>query len=217
VRWVHRLRADPAARLRLARSGVDPALVRTSLPSASPAALAGATAAAREYAAVASRGAPPAWVRSARAMAVTAAEGIGPHLDSAVARAEVGDPRTPRWWSLVGILQSLFLVAAAAGALWLLAMVALGALALPVPDPPTVAGLPVPTVLLLGGSVVGIVLAMLARLGTRVTARRAAARARAQVTRAVAAVAQARVVDPVDAELATLGEFRVGLVAAQGG
>lgn len=34
LRWVARLRRDPAARLRLGRDGVDPGLVRTSLPSA---------------------------------------------------------------------------------------------------------------------------------------------------------------------------------------
>ncbi len=217
LRWVHRLRRDPAARLRLGRPGVEPALVRASLPSASPVAIAGVTAAAREYAAAASRGAPPAWVRSTRSVAVLAAEGIGPHLDAAVARAEVGHPREPRWWRAVGALQWLFLALAAAGALWLLGLVGLRALALPAPDPPLVGGLPVPTVLLIGGVLIGGVLAALAGLATRVTADRSARRARAAVTERVAEVAQERIAEPVSAELATLGQFRVGLAAATGG
>ncbi len=216
VRWTHRLRRDPAARLRLGRPGVDPALLRTSMPSASPVALAGASTAARQYADLASSGAPPSWVRSTRAVAVSAAASIGPHLDAAVAHADVGAPRAPRWWALIGLLQWLLLACAAVGAAWLLGMVALGALAIPTPDPPTVGGLPVPTVLLLGGSVLGIVLAALARAATRITARRAAARARAVVTDQVTRVAHERVVDPVSAELTTLSEFRAGLAAAVG-
>ncbi|HEX6887989.1 MAG TPA: GTPase [Candidatus Nanopelagicales bacterium] len=216
TRWLHHLRRDPAARLRLGRAGVDPALVRTSLPSASPVALARATQAARDYAAAASAGAPDAWVRSTRVVAVDAADALGPDLDAAVARAEVAHPRTPRWWSLAGAVQWLFLGVAALGALWLLGLVALRALALAPPEPPTVGGLPVPTVLLLGGLLVGLVLAMLAGLAVRGTANRAARRARARVIDQVAQVAQARIVEPVSVELGTLAEFRVGIAAARG-
>jgi GTPase Era involved in 16S rRNA processing/multisubunit Na+/H+ antiporter MnhC subunit len=217
VRWTHRLRRDPVARLRLGTSGVDPALIRTSLPSASPVAIAGVAAAAREYAAAASRGAPPAWVRSARAVAVAAAEGIGPHLDSAVARAEVGGPRVPRWWAAVGALQWGFLALAAVGALWLLGLIGLRALAIPAPEPPLVGAVPVPTALLLAGVVIGLVLSALAGLVTRATADRAARRARSAVTERVAEVARVRIADPVSEEMATLAEFRIGLVAAAGG
>jgi GTP-binding protein EngB required for normal cell division len=217
LRWVHRLRSDPAARLRLGRRDVDPAVVRTSLPSASPVSMARVSEAARAYAAVASRGAPPSWVRTTRAVAAEAADGIGPHLDAAVARADLGSPRAPRWWSFASALQWAFLLVAAVGALWLLGLVGLRALALPAPDPPTVGGLPVPTVLLLGGIVVGLALALLAGLAVRGSARRAARRARAAVAAEVAEVARARIVDPVAVELGTLSEFRVGLVAAQGG
>jgi hypothetical protein len=217
LRWALRLRRDPAARLHLGKPGVDPALIRTSLPSASPVAIAGVTQAAREYAAAASVGAPPAWVRTTRSVAVAAAEGIGPHLDAAVARADLGHPRAPRWWTAVGALQWLFLGLAAVGGLWLLGLAGLRALAIPAPDPPLVGALPVPTVLLLAGLVVGIVLSALAGLATRVTADRAARRARAEIMRQVSEVARTRIADPVSDELATLSEFRVGLVAASGG
>lgn len=217
IRWVHRLRPDPVARLRLSRPGVDPTLVRTSLPSATPVTVAAVGSAARAYAGAASTGAPAAWVRSTRAVAVTAADSIGPHLDTAVARAEVGPARSPRWWSLVGLVQWLLVAIAAVGGLWLVGRVVLGALALPAPEPPAVGRVPVPTLLLVGGVVLGLLLAALAGLLIRVTARRAASRARRTVTARVAEVAQVRIADPVAAELSTLAEFRVGLVAARGG
>lgn len=217
VRWIHRLRSDPVRRLRLGREGVDAALVRTSLPSASPVSVAQVAAGARDYAAASSQGAPAAWVRSTRAVAVGAAEKIGPHLDTAVASADVGSPRTPRWWSLVGLLQWLLFAVAAAGALWLVGLMVLRWLALPAPDTPAFGRLPVPTAMLIAGAVAGILLAFLAGLGVRVSASRAAAKARRAVAEHVAEVGQVRIVDPVSAELATLAEFRVGVVAAQGG
>jgi GTP-binding protein EngB required for normal cell division len=216
VRWIARLRRDPAARLHLGREGVDPRLVRTSLPSASPVSQAEVTAAARDYARVASAGCPPPWVRSSRAIAVTAAEAIGPHLDAAVARAEVRAPRQPLWWRLVAGMQWFLLGAALVGLLWLLGLVLLQALALVAPEPPTVGVVPVPTLLLMVGVSAGLLLALLARWASAVTARRAAARARAAVVTQLEELARVRIVEPVDAEVATLAEFRLGVLAAHG-
>lgn len=216
-RWVRRLRADPAARLRLGQPGVDPGLVRTSLPSASPVALAEVSSAARAYAQAATEGCPPAWVRSARAIAVANAEGIGPGLDQAVARAEVRHPAEPFWWRAVGALQWLLLATMLAGILWLVGLWLVDALALIRPDPPTVGRIPWPTLLAIGGLVGGLLVALLARIGTAATARRAAARARAAVTAEVEKVARDRIIDPVDAEVATVSQFRLGMIAARGG
>jgi hypothetical protein len=150
-------------------------------------------------------------------VAVNAAGGIGTHLDAAVASVRIMPSRPPRWWAVANLLQWAGVILAAAGALWLLALAGLGALAMPSPDPPTVGGLPVPTVMLVGGCVMGLALAGLAGLLNRLRASRASRRARAAVTSAVADVARVRIAEPVLAELATLGEFRVGLAAAGGG
>ncbi len=213
LRWVGR-RGDPLGRLGLGRAGVDPSLVRTSLPSSSPVALARVSTAARAYAAHASGGAPEAWVRSTRRVAVAAVDEIAPALDEAVARADVGSPRAPRWWRLVGALQWGLLVVAVVGGLWLLGLAGLAALALDPAAPPRVGGLPVPTLMLVVGALSGLVLAVLAGAGTRVTARHAARRARAAVRAQVSQVAEVRVCRPVAAELATLADLRTGLAAA---
>lgn len=217
ARWVHGLRRDPLGRLRLGKPGVDPALVRTSLPSASPVAVARVAAAARQYAAAASAGAPAPWVRGARTVAVGAVEGIAPLLDAAVARARVDAPRAPRWWGVVSLAQWALAATAVVGGAWLLALAGLAALALDPPPPPEVSSLPVPTLLLVVGLALGLLLPVLTGPLVRVTAARASARAREAVVREVAEVARARIADPVATELETLARFRVGIVAASGG
>ena len=62
--------------------------------------------------------------------------------------------------------------------------------------------LPLPTVLLVGGVALGLLLAGLGRLWARTGARRAARRARREVADRVAAVAEDAVITPVEAELA---------------
>lgn len=215
--WTHALRSDPLSRLGLGRSGVDPALVRTSLPSSSPASTARAASAARAYAEQASEGAPPAWVRSARTVALRSVAGLGPLLDAAVAAAQVTDPRPPRWWSSARALQWALLACGVLGALWLLGLAALRALALAVPQPPAVGGLPVPTVMLVAGLLCGALLGALSSPMVAASGRRAGARAHRAVAERVAEVARIHIEEPVTVELATLADFRIGLVAAQGG
>ena len=215
TRWVGRLRSDPLARLGLARAIEQEGPTRTELPSASPASVARVANAARDFAAEASQGAPPGWVSSARSVALDSVEGIEAHLDVAVAQARIV-PGQPHWWRAVGVTQWALAAVAAVGALWLLGLVGLRLLAVDPPDPPTVAGLPVPTVMLVVGALLGVLLSVLARVGVARSARRAAARALGQVEAQVAGVAREQVAEPVEAELATLLEFRVGILAALG-
>lgn len=216
TRWLSRLRPDPLADLRLSKPGVAPELIATTMPSTDPVALASASAAIRDYANKASAGAPPGWVRSTRAVASQTVHDLVPELDRTIAAAQVAAPRPPLWWKLVGALQWLFLAVGAAGAAWLLGLLAMGALALPRPVPPSVGGLPAPTVMLVGGLLIGIVLAGLAGIANRRTATRAARAAGRDITAAVGELVRVRVTEPIGAELATLEDFRVGLLAARG-
>ena len=76
------------------------------------------------------------------------------------------------------------------------------------------AGFPVPTVMLLGGVVLGIVLSLLCRLLVSATARSRARSADRRLRSAIAEVADELVVTPVRAELAAYDRVREGLVRA---
>ncbi len=215
LRWLHRLRPDPVARLRLDRPGVDPTIVRTSIPAMDPAAGARARSAVVQYADSAAQGAPAAWLAAARQVADEACATLPDRLDQAVARAPLVNPRRPRWWAAVGALQWLLLAVAVLGGGWLLGLAVLGYLQFDAPTAPKVEGIPVPTLALVVGLLGGIVVGVVSRAIARVGARRAATAARAALRSEVASVAAESVVAPVGRELATLMDFRAGLAAAR--
>ncbi len=217
LKWLAGLRRDPVAQLRLDRPGVDPALVRSSLPSNDAVAKARANSAVMNYVDRASAGAPKAWVESARAVADRASTTLPDRLDQAVTRAPLVPPRDPRWWGVVGVLQWVLFAIAVAGGLWLLALAALAYFQFHVGLPPNVEGVPVPTLMLIVGLLGGLVLAFFGRLLARSSANRAARAARAALRAEVQVVAQKEIADPVAAELATVEQFRRALTTARSG
>jgi hypothetical protein len=217
LKWLGRLRKDPVAQLRLERPGVDPRLVRTSLPSNDPVAKARANTAVMDYVDMAGAGAPRAWVQSARAVADAASASLADNLDQAVTRAPLVPPRNPRWWSVFGVLQWLLFAVALAGGLWLLALAGFAYLQFHVAQAPRIEGFPVPTLLLVVGLLGGVVLAVIGRMLARTSAKRAAKAARAALRVEVAKVAEQQIAAPVDAELATLEQFRRALATARDG
>jgi GTP-binding protein EngB required for normal cell division len=217
LKWLGRLRKDPVAQLRLDRPGVDPRLVRSSLPSNDPVAKARANTAVMDYVDAASAGAPRAWVDSARAVADKSSASLSDSLDQAVTRAPLVPPRNPRWWSVFGWLQWLLFAVALAGGLWLLALAGLAYLQFHVAQAPRVEGLPVPTLLLIVGLLGGLVLAVFGRMLARTSARRAGRAARAALRAEVATVAEQEIAAPVAAELDTVDQFRRALATARDG
>jgi hypothetical protein len=217
LKWIARLRKDPVAQLRLERPGVDPRLVRSSLPSNDPVAKARANSAVLDYVDKASAGAPQAWVQSARAVADRASGTLTDHLDQAVTRAPLVPPRDPRWWSAFGVLQWLLFAVAVVGGLWLLGLAALAYFQFQVVQAPSVEGFPVPTLLLIVGLLGGLVLAAIGRVLARASARRAGRAARQALRAEVAVVAEREIAAPVAAELATVDRFRGALNTARGG
>ena len=87
---------------------------------------------------------------------------------------------------------------------------------LPVPEVPRVQGWPVPTVLVAGGVLLGIVLALAAKFIAGAAARSRAAAARRRLRASVAAVAEELVVDPVELEVSRLRSFNAALKSAAG-
>ena len=82
------------------------------------------------------------------------------------------------------------------------------------PDTPDVGGFPVPVLLLLGGVVTGLLLALLCRLLVSATARSRARAADRRLRSAIASVADELVVAPVRAELAAYDDVRQGVARA---
>ena len=213
--WLRRLRPDPLRRLRLGDSPREE--VRTSLPRATPVQRAQVDAAVRTLAGDAARGLPDPWPGLARRAAVAREAEAAERLDRAVAGADLRMTR-PRWWTPVRWLQLALAASAAAGAVWLVLLAALGYLqlgdALPTPE---LAGFPAPTALLGGGLLLGALLALLARVVNRSGARRRARRARRALDERVAEVASELVVEPLEAELAARERLLGALAAARGG
>jgi hypothetical protein len=214
VRWLRRLRPDPLRRLRL---GDEPAAeVHTSLPGPTPVHRAQVFEAARALAAGASDGLAAPWPRLARDAATSREDELGQRLDRAVAGADL-KMRKPRWWGLAGLLQTILAVVVAAGVLWLLVLVGLGFLHLDdAVRLPELGDVPLPTLLLIGGALAGILLAALFRAMNAAGARRRARRASSAIQSRVEAVADEAVVAPVEAELAARERLCAALRAAAG-
>jgi GTP-binding protein EngB required for normal cell division len=214
VRWLRRLRPDPLRRLRLPETPQPE--VRTSRPPPSDVQRAQVATAARHLADGAADGLPTPWPRLVRESA-TEHEELADRLDKAVAGADLHASR-PRWWRVVGALQGLLGAAVVVGVLWLLLLAVLGYLriedVIPVPE---LGGVPIPTWLLLGGALAGIVLAFLARLVNGVGAWRRSRAAARSLRRRVEEVAQELVISPVEAELDAHRRFCAAVEAAAGG
>jgi GTP-binding protein EngB required for normal cell division len=198
TRWVRRLRPDPLRRLRVGASSGSPspadgdlarqvATVRSSLPAP--------TATQRSSVELATRRVAD------RAAARPPQDDLSDALDQAVVATEL-DRRRPTWWRAVGAVQVVLALAAVVGLVWLVALAVTGWLRLPEPSTPRLGPLPWPTLLLLGGALLGLALGALVRTLSRVGARRRGAAVRARLHAAVERVARERVLAPVTVVLA---------------
>lgn len=197
TRWVGRLRPHPMRRLRLAESTGG----RSSLPAAPAGQRTRATAAIRDAADEAASGLPEPWPSVLRRAATPDPEVLHDRLDQAVARAARRPTRAPTWWRVLGSVQVLLAVAALVGALWLVALFALAWLQLPDPPLPRWGEVPLPTIALIGGLVLGWLLAVLARPVVTRGARRRAAAVRRRIRGELEELADELVLGPLDQEL----------------
>lgn len=199
TRWLRRLRPDPLARLHLRREAGSG---RTSLPAATPLQHAQVETATRRVAIEAAVGLPQPWPELVRTRAAGETDQLLDDLDRAVGHTDLGDDRRPLWWKLVGGLQTLLATVALIGFLWLTVLFALQWFQIPRPPTPEVEEIPWPTLLLFGGLLAGFLLAALAGLLARVSAGARKRRAEKHLKRAVADVAEERVIHPLQDELA---------------
>jgi GTP-binding protein EngB required for normal cell division len=228
TRWLRRLRPDPLRRLHLDRArtaavtsgdgegaGEPGTVQRTSLPATGAVERSRVELALRRLADDASAGLPDPWPAALQQAARSREGDLTDALDRAVATTDLGLTRKPLWWRAVGALQALLAATVVAGALWLVGLYGLTVLRLPEPEPPQVGVLPLPTALLLGGLLAGLLLALLARALAVLGARRRRARAEARLRESVADVAETLVLTPVRAELAAYTALRGAVAALQ--
>jgi GTP-binding protein EngB required for normal cell division len=214
IRWVSRFRPDPARRLRLRPTPSE--LVRTSLPGPSAVQRARVDSALRQLGDNASAGLPEPWPDVVRAAATRRRPELPDLLDRAVAGTELEVGRRPRWWSLAGVLQLLLAAVTILGVVWLAALFAVGWLQLPPPPTPHLGVVPLPTLLLAAGVVLGLLVALFAGWAARAGAARSAVRVRRRLEERVRAVAADAVVTPVERELAAHTELCAAVVRLRG-
>jgi hypothetical protein len=115
---------------------------------------------------------------------------------------------------MVRVVQWVLVLAALAGVGWLAVLGSDRYFDVKQPSTPEVGGFPLPTVLFLGGVVLGVLLALMCRVLVSATARSRARAADRRLRTAIAGVADELIVAPVRAELAAYDQVRDGLARA---
>jgi len=200
LRWWHRLRPDPLSRLGLAEGDEAQvrALTRASAPAATPAQRSQVELAVREVTDAAAAGMPQPWADDVRAAAVAPDDDLSSALDAAVSTVDL-TLRRPAWWAVLTAVQVGLVALTAIGLVWVLvqgigALVGAGAA-----SAPSVGSISLPVLLLVGGAILGGVVALAARWFVRLGARQRRSRVAGQLRSAVSAVAVERVIAPVAA------------------
>jgi 50S ribosome-binding GTPase len=140
-------------------------------------------------------------------------ERLATSIDAAVARGSLDHARPPRsWlWPLVGVLQTLATGAVAAGLLWYLTLYLAGRAQADLPDLPTFRDVPVPLLLVVGGVVIGWLLARLLAASARRAGRRWADRLTGDLDGAVTREVEAAMTEPLAELEAARAELLVRL------
>lgn len=212
--WLSRLKPDPLKRLHLDLGAAGKQLTRrarTSMPEPTQVQRARVDTEVRALADEVTEGLGRPWVSAVRRASVSRLDDLHDRLDRALGDTDLGASRIPAWAGLVRVLQWVLILAALAGAVWLGSLAVMGYLQLRAPATPTLVGIPWPTVLLLGGVGLGILLALLCRWLVSLTARRRARTADRRLRSAIREVCEEVVIAPVEAELAAHHDVRAGL------
>ncbi|MDQ3765829.1 MAG: ABC transporter, partial [Actinomycetota bacterium] len=215
TRWVRRLRPDPLARLHLKRGTAGGA--RTSVPAPTEVQRAAVGGALRALAQEAGEDLPAPWPALVRRAGTSHEEQLPDLLDRTVGAADVDAAGPPGWWRVAGALQLFFAAVALAGVVWLTVLFGFEWLQLPDPPTPEVAGIPLPTLLLLGGLAAGLLLALIARALSHLGAKRRARSARRKLLEGVEDIADRRILEPIRGELGAYTAMCAALRRARGG
>ena len=163
--------------------------------------------AVRDYVDAVSADLEAPWPGAVRSAAMADRDALLDDLRSSVGRAAGAAGRRPRWWAVIVWLQRVFAGAAVVGLVWLLVAAVLGGFFRFDTDPllPATPGadwIPLPSLLLLGGVLLGLVTSVLVRIPLGVGAARRGRTARRAIEAEVEQHADTAVVEPVAKVLA---------------
>jgi hypothetical protein len=240
LQWTRRVRSDPLRRLHI-EGGSTPArppagnagllprrrraelppppVPATSLPGSTAAekaavALAGRAIAERAAAGDSADRLPDPWPDAMLRAARSQLNDVPDALDMAIARTDLGLAEQRLWWRVVGGLHWAAALVALAGLVWLGVRFAMSVLGLPELPTPKVGILLLPTALLFGGLLFGLLLAIVVRPFVRMGAKRARRSADKKLRNAVSNVAMEMIVAPVRATLRSYADARDALLSA---
>lgn len=233
TRWMSRLKADPLRRLHLGQQeetksaskaeksagmlGSDsenaPELVASSLPPLSAAQKAGMANAVRQYSKQMAARIDEPWKRSMKEAALSREAELPELLERDMVRIDYGLGRTRAPWVIFNALQWIALLSALVGVGWLTLISGMAYLQIQLPPAPTPEGSPVPlpTLLLLLGILLGIASAGVGRLLTAMGSRYYARKLRGRLQTGVEKAVQSCVVAPVQLEAKRLTSYRKAL------
>lgn len=233
TRWMSRLKADPLRRLHLGQQeetkssskaeksagmlGSDsenaPELVASSLPPLSAAQKAGMANAVRQYSKQMAARIDEPWKRSMKEAALSREAELPDLLERDMVRIDYGLGRTRAPWVVFNALQWIALLSALVGVAWLTLISGMAYLQIQLPPAPTPEGSPVPlpTLLLLLGVLLGIASAGVGRLLTAMGSRYYARKLRGRLQTGVEKAVQSCVVAPVQQEAKRLAAYRKAL------
>ena len=233
TRWMSRLKADPLRRLHLGQQdekkstskaeksagmlGSDsenaPELVASSLPPLSAAQKAGMANAVRQYSKQMANRIDEPWKRSMKEAALSREAELPDLLERDMVRIDYGLGRTRAPWVIFNALQWIALLSALVGVAWLTLISGMAYLQIQLPPAPTPEGSPVPlpTLLLLLGILLGIASAGVGRLLTVMGSRYYARKLRGRLQTGVEKAVQSCVVAPVQQEAKRLNAYRKAL------
>jgi energy-coupling factor transporter ATP-binding protein EcfA2 len=220
VRGLRRLRPDPLRRLHLGDEAKTDAvstdiIPRTSVPEADAAQKAAVGLSVRAVAARAAAPLPEVWASALTNAARSKSGDLSDALDRSVAKTELGLSRPPFWWRGIGLLQWLLTLVALGGLGWLIVGYLLQLLALPDLHYPKAGAVPLPTLMLLGGLLAGLLLAVVLRPIVNWGARRARRKAEHRLRSSITEVAREYVVAPVREVLNAYAQAREALTVVR--
>lgn len=213
--WVSRLKPDPLKRLHLNLGSAGKELTgggRTSVPEPTQVQRARVDASVRELAEDVAGTLSRPWASSVRKASISNLDDFGDRLDGALANTDLGAAKIPVWAGIVRLIQWILILTAVAGGVWLAALTVMKYLDMTSPDTPTWQGIAVPLLMLGGGVIVGVLLALLCRVLVSSTAKNRAAAADRRLRAAISEVSDELVIAPIKAELAAYTTVRDGLM-----